>query len=344
MRKGSRIKEFFQDGGIVAARQDGALARMIAGLGLAALVAVVPAETTSADGRHLYPNPHKSLPDTRLAALPDFADSFLAAHVAEVVENTTFHRYGDYNVPHALVKAIVRAASDTDFPADYLMAIAEKESSFRADARPDRGTARGYFGFIEQTWLSAIKRNGAAYGLGDAAAAIVQKKNSRGLSYYEIGEPRLRKEILGLREDPYVSAIMTALDLKDARMRIESRIDAVMQDEDMYLPHFLGEDSAQDVIAASEDKPSASARGLLPRAARYNKAIFHDKRGHPLTVVQFRKRAQDVIATRAQKYARVDADVERASYAPDRSVITGTVPKPAHHDGNGDANHSIPRR
>jgi hypothetical protein len=263
-----------------------------------------------------------------------------------MIENGTIHRYGDYAVPHTVAKAIVRAAKETGFPADYLMAIAEKESSFRADARPDAGSARGYFGFIEQTWLSAIKRNGGEYGLADAAAAVVVKKNRRGQSYFDIDDTKLRQEVMDLREDPYVSAVMTALDLKDARKRIEDKIDAVMKDEDLYLPHFLGEDAAEDVIAASESKPGTSARGLLPRAARYNRAMFHDGHGRPLTVAQFRKRAQNVIASRAEKYAEVAGDVRKANLAPDLATVTASIRKrPAEKDIDLQQIHeAVPRR
>ncbi len=335
-RSGSRVREFFQDGGMVAARPGGSVSRMIAGLGLAALVAVVPAEPITAEVRstQVESNPassslvwEKPVPEMKKTLLPREAEAFLAAHVAEMIENGTIHRYGDYAVPHAVAKAIVRAAKETDFPADYLMAIAEKESSFRANAKPAAGSARGYFGFIEQTWLSAVKRNGGEYGLADAASAIVSKKNRRGQSYFDIDDPKLRQEVMDLREDPYVSAVMTALDLKDARKRIEDRIDAVMKDEDLYLSHFLGEDAAEDVIAASERKPGTSARGLLPKAARYNKAMFHDNRGRALTVAQFRKRAQNVISVRAEKYAEVAGDVHKANLAPDLSEVTASIRK-----------------
>jgi hypothetical protein len=322
---------------------------MIAGLGLAALVAVVPVEPMTAEVSNpvaSFPAWNQPMPEMEKKLPRSLAEAFLSAHVAEMIENGTIHRYGDYAVPHTVAKAIVRAAKETGFPADYLMAIAEKESSFRADARPDAGSARGYFGFIEQTWLSAIKRNGGEYGLADAAAAVVVKKNRRGQSYFDIEDPKLRHEVMDLREDPYVSAVMTALDLKEARKRIEGKIDAVMKDEDLYLPHFLGEDAAEDVIAASESKPGTSARGLLPRAARYNRAMFHDGHGRPLTVAQFRKRAQNVITSRAEKYAEVAGDVRKANLAPDLTTVTASIRKrPAEKDIDLQQIHeAVPRR
>ncbi|NTF18186.1 hypothetical protein G6L37_07185 [Agrobacterium rubi] len=329
MRKGSRVREFFQDGGLVASRPDGSVARMLAGIGLAAMVSIVPVSVGSdandqEPAKQAWSAPQPNLLPTHIQ---DEVDAFLSMHIAEIAENATVHKYGDYNVSHSVAKAIVRAARETDFPADYLMAIAEKESSFRANSKADVGSAKGYFGFIEQTWLSAIKRNGAEYGLGDAAAAIVSKKNKRGNTYLDIEDRHLRAEVLNLRDDAYVSAAMAALDLKDARKRIESRIDAVMEDKDLYLSHFLGEDAAEDIIAASETRPRTAARAMLPKAARFNKAMFHDNRGRPLSVAQFRERVQDVIAIRAEKYAGVDADIRKASLVPDGFEITGSIPR-----------------
>jgi hypothetical protein len=325
-RIGSRVREFFQEGGIVASREGGSLSRMIAGLGMASLVAIVPITPTPADASpQVIKKLDKPLPDMTMRTLDREAETFLQANIAEMIENATVHKYGDYAVPHSVAKAIVRAANETDFPADYLMAIAEKESSFRANSKAERGTAKGYFGFIEQTWFSAVKRNGADYGLGDAASAIVQKKNKRGQRYWDIEDKQLRQEVLDLRDDPYVAAVMTAIDLRDARKRIEERINAVMKDEDLYLPHFLGEDAAEDVIVASVKKPGVAARAMLPRAAQYNKAMFHDSKGRPLSVAQFRTRIQSVISTRAEKYAEVAVDVERASLTSLYEVSTASI-------------------
>lgn len=327
MRRGSRVREFFQGGGVISTKPDGALPRIVAGLGLAAMVSLLPTAQLDATGDRPIGLPafERPAPGEVRTFLVSEADATVAAHIAEVAENSTIHRYGDYAVPHAVAKAIVRAAKETDFPADYLMAIAEKESSFRAGSKAEKGTAKGYFGFIEQTWLSAVKRNGAEYGLGDAASSIVSKKNKRGQTYLDIEDDRLRAEVLDLRDDPYVSAVMAANDLKDARKRIEARIDAVMEDKDLYLPHFLGEDAAEDIIAASEKRPNTTARAMLPKATRFNKSMFHDRGGRPLTVAQFRERARNVIAVRAEKYADVDLDIEKASRVPAAGAITGTI-------------------
>lgn len=322
MRRGSRTTEFFENGAVVAGQSGSTLSRVVAGLGLAAMMSFTNSEASAAERlRCLGPEMTESaLPDMNPVIFDHEAEKILNDHVAEMIENMTVHQYGDYRVPHMIAKAIVRAAKDTGFPADYLMAIAEKESSFDGDARPGKGSAEGYFQYIDQSWLSVIKRYGAEFGLGDAADLIVQKRNRRGSVYWDIEDESLREEILGLRRDPYLSAVMTASDLKEARAAIEAKLDVIMQDEDLYIPHFLGSDNAEDLIAAAESRPTTSAKKLFPKAARYNHAMFHDKRGHALSVTEFRERAQGVIASRAKKYSDVTTEIEQASFITDTAI------------------------
>lgn len=311
---GSRTAEFFADGAVVVSSSpSGALSRAVAGLGLAALLSLVPAKTQSSETGQLVRGILAELPLEKNARIGDMADQILADHVAEIMENATVHRYGEYEVPHWVAKAIVQAARDADFPADYLMAIAEKESSFDCDADSDTSTALGCFQYIEQSWLSVIRRHGADFGLGDVARKIVDRKGRRGAVYLDIDDKELKEEVLDLRRDPYLSAVLTASDLQEARRNIEARLDIVMGDESLYLPHFVGEDAARTVLAAQTKRPQTSAKRILPTAARYNRAMFHGKGGYPLSVDQFVRRVENVIVSRSQKYSDVASDVRFAS-------------------------------
>ena len=69
------------------------------------------------------------------------------------------------------MKAVLRrvaASTQSDF--NFLLKVAERESSLRADARAPTSSASGLFQFIEQTWLEAVKKHGSAVGLGAEAA------------------------------------------------------------------------------------------------------------------------------------------------------------------------------
>ena len=323
----SGFRDFLAEGAMVAAPSGGSIGRMAAGLGLAAFLsfapgaafsgechsAVLPVAAADASG-HVLPSSSSTL-------TYGVAEEILNSHVSELMENSVIHDYGGYKVPQSVVRQIVRAAEDTGFPADYLMAIAEKESSFRADARASTSSAKGYMGFIEQSWLSAVKRFGADFGLAEEAASIGTKTARNGAPVYFVEDPETESRILAFREDPYVSSVMAAMDLKEARRRIEEKLETSLSDADLYLPHFMGEDAARKVIAKAIDDPDASAARLFPKAARANRAMFSDGGGGTITVSEFRERLQGVISKRADKYGAVVKDVAKASLIKNEETI-----------------------
>lgn len=329
MRNGARTAEFFESGAMVTPSRSGSLARAVAGLGLAAMVSLAPSKTQPHDNTHLVRAALAETPMEKSTRIHKMADRILFAHLAEVLENATVHQYGDYDVSHRVAKAIVRAAKDTGFPADYLMAIAEKESSFDCDAVSDNSTALGCFQYIEQSWLSVVKRHGASFGLADVASKIFQKTTRRGAPYFDIEDESLKDDVLNLRRDPYLSAALTATDLQDARRRIEAKLDIVMGDEDLYLPHVVGEDAAAQVLAVAAKRPQTTAKRVLPTAARYNRAMFHGRGGRPLSVAQFVERVENVIVSRSEKYAFVADDVFYAN------LTTGTTKSSSNDDAHG---------
>lgn len=327
MLKGSRMAEFFGEGAMVVPSKSGSLARAVAGLGLATMMSLAPSKLQTQDGAALVRSYLASSPMEKSTRIDDYASRMLRDHVAEIVENSTVHRYGEYEVPHWIAKAIVRAAEDADFPVDYLMAIAEKESSFDCDAESSASSAVGCFQYIEQSWLSVVKRHGAAFGLADVASKIVQKTTRRGAPYFDIEDRALKAEVFDLRRDPYLSAALTASDLQEARRKIEAKLDIVMGDQNLYLPHFVGENAAAQVLAAAAERPGTSAKRILPTAARYNRAMFHGRGGQPLSVAQFVQRVENVILSRSEKYAEVAEDVKYAN------LTTGSTTRASNDNG-----------
>src|SRR5690606_16989822 len=96
--------------------------------------------------------------------------------------------------------AVQLASAETGVSFSYLMAKAAVESGYRTDVKAPTSSATGLFQFIERTWLTMVKEHGAKYGLEDYAAKL------------EAGpvDGRTRREILKLREDPTLSALMAA--------------------------------------------------------------------------------------------------------------------------------------
>jgi soluble lytic murein transglycosylase-like protein len=59
-----------------------------------------------------------------------------------------------------LAETVVRAAQVTDVDPAYLMALADKESSFLPDNKARTSSAEGLFQFVEGTWLQVLRRYG----------------------------------------------------------------------------------------------------------------------------------------------------------------------------------------
>ena len=97
---------------------------------------------------------------------------------------------------------MLRAAAATAVDPAYLMALADKESSFRPQVHASTSSAAGLFQFVEGTWLP------------DAARLTVRATVSprrRGSSSVVGGKlpsptPAVRQRLLALRHDPYLSA------------------------------------------------------------------------------------------------------------------------------------------
>src|SRR5690349_17209696 len=98
-----------------------------------------------------------------------------------------------------VTSAIRQASLKTGVDFAYLMEKAAAESSFDSDAKAPTSSARGLYQFIESTWLQMVDRYGEKHGLAEYADQIARGK---------VSSPAMRKEILALRNDPEISALM----------------------------------------------------------------------------------------------------------------------------------------
>ncbi len=155
-----------------------------------------------------------------------------------------------------------------------LMAIADKESSFKTEVQAQTSSASGLYQFIEKTWLGVVREFGASYGLEREAAMIANGE--------AVGAQRAR--ILALRSDPYLSAVLAARMLKRDSLRIADRIGRNLTGGEVYLVHFLGPDGAERMIGEIARRPNSVAADLLPKPAAANKrssTVREDRRACP---------------------------------------------------------------
>jgi hypothetical protein len=214
-----------------------------------------------------------------------------------------FLHFDEMRVPRWIVETILRASEVTGVDPVYMMALADKESSFLPANKASTSSAEGLFQFISSTWLDVVKRFGAMHGLAEEAAAI-QTVNGQ----LSVPDETVRERILGLRRDPYISALMAAEMMKQDRATMERRVGRPITRSEFYLAHFFGVDSASKFVSLLDGKPKQSAPRVFPAAAKANKSLFFAKKGRKtrqLTVAEVYGKIDRMIDRRLDRYGDV---------------------------------------
>ncbi|HEY8384004.1 MAG TPA: transglycosylase SLT domain-containing protein [Microvirga sp.] len=214
-------------------------------------------------------------------------------------------QFDDMRVPRWIVETILRASEVTGVDPVYMMALADKESSFIPSNKASTSSAEGLFQFISSTWLEAVRSFGERHGL-EAEAQAIQGPQGQ----LSIADDTMREHVLGLRRDPYLSALMAAEMTKRDRSKIERRLGRRINRSEFYLAHFFGVDSASKFMSLLDDKPKQSGARVFPAAARANKALFFAKAGRKtrqLSVAEVYDKIDDMIDKRLDRYENVTA-------------------------------------
>ncbi|MDB5490180.1 MAG: hypothetical protein JWO78_29, partial [Micavibrio sp.] len=174
----------------------------------------------------------------------------------------------------AVTSAIHKASLKTGVNFAYLMQKADTESSFDTDAKAKGSSAKGLYQFIGSTWMQMVKRYGDKYGLGEYADKI----GNNG----QVASKADKKEILALRDDPEISALMAG---EYAAENKQSLINSGIKSKDigsteLYLAHFLGAGAASEFIKGMKQNPMAPAAQIFPKAADSNHNVFYTKTQH----------------------------------------------------------------
>jgi len=190
--------------------------------------------------------------------------------------------------------AIQAASLSTGTSFDFLVRTAARESAFNPTAKASTSSARGLFQFIDTTWLAMVKEAGPRYGLAQYASAIDKTAGGN----YVVRDPAKRAEILKLRDDPTVSALMAGALASRNSDYLTASIGRPPSSGELYIAHFLGASGACKLISLAQNQPSASAASVFPDAARANRPIFYKSDGSP-------RNAADVYAGLVAKHDRV---------------------------------------
>jgi hypothetical protein len=204
-------------------------------------------------------------------------------------------------VPRWIATAVIAAAEKTGVDAVFVMALADKESSFEPRSKARTSSAEGLFQFLEATWFQVLKSHGEKHGFGDAADAI---KSVDGR--LKVEDPDEKAWILGLRQDPFLSALMACEMVKQSRERLIQQTQRAPTEGELYLAHFLGTNGAGRLLKLMAANPSEKATKAFPSAAGANKAVFSADAKKPkqeTTVAQLHARISSMIDKRLSRYS-----------------------------------------
>ncbi|MCA8907099.1 MAG: transglycosylase SLT domain-containing protein [Rhodospirillaceae bacterium] len=211
---------------------------------------------------------------------------------------TLVHTFGPYRVTDTVLSAVRDASARTGVDFRYMMAKAATESAFNPHARAATSNATGLYQFINSTWIAMVHNHGDAYGLGAYAAQIVERPDGT----LDVPDPAMRQQILGLRDDPALSAYMAAEYALENRTYLEQTVGGTIGATELYLGHFLGAHGAARFLSAVRSDPQTIGAHLFPAAAAANGPAFY-RDGRALTV----REIYDLFDTRVETdMARVD--------------------------------------
>jgi hypothetical protein len=155
----------------------------------------------------------------------------------------------------------------------YLRALAAKESGGDPTAQAPTSSALGLYQFTEGTWRALMRDH-----------------------------PELKLTEDG-RTDPAEQGRAVRA-LTDENVNLLTRRGVEPTDANLYLAHFMGPSTAARFVLALDSSPTSPATHFVPpAAARANRSIFFDQRGHPRTV--------------SEVYSRLTRGFEGRSYASD---------------------------
>jgi len=215
--------------------------------------------------------------------------------------------------PRWLIETITRAAEVTNVDPAYLIALADEESSLQPRSKARTSSAEGLFQFVEGTWLEVLRRYGGKHGYAAEAEAI---KKVRGRPV--VADAKQRAEILALRRDPYLAALMAGEMINTHRQTLAGTVARDPSFAELYMAHLLGVRGVKRFVALLSDAPEKSAHEAFPRAAKANRTLFFASKKDParkrkaLTVAEVHGRLDGMIGQQMARYASLRATSRRA--------------------------------
>lgn len=185
--------------------------------------------------------------------------------------------------PKNILNSIKNASTKTGVDFAYLVNQAKTESNFDPAAKAKTSSATGLYQFIDQTWLSMIKKHGGDYGLSNYADKI-EIKNGKAI----VENANNKKAILNLRNDPKIASLMAAELAQSNHNYLKHHVKEYEQTPtNLYLAHFMGANGAARFLNAMNQDETQIGADVFKKEARVNKGVFYDREtGEPKTLKQ----------------------------------------------------------
>ncbi|RDI58623.1 transglycosylase SLT domain-containing protein [Microvirga subterranea] len=226
------------------------------------------------------------------------------------------------NVPRWLVHSILKAAHVTGVDPVYMMTLADVESSLSPEAKASTSSAQGLFQFIDSTWLETVRTHAADYGFAAAAEAIKTVDGEAAV------DAKDRDWIMGLRTDPYFSALMAGELIKDVERALQAQGERELAEAELYIAHFLGAKAAVRFLEVLDQDPNMKAAKLFPKAAKANAGLFMDGKGRkrrPVTVAEFYNKIDSKIVRRLDRYDDIGPYLAEINTMAERTMEANAV-------------------
>jgi hypothetical protein len=224
-------------------------------------------------------------------------------------------------VDPTVLRSIRQASQATSTDFGLLMAQAQRESGFKADAKSPTSSASGLFQFVDSTWLDMVHRFGDKYGVGDLAQQISQTGSGK----LVVANANTKQKILDLRSDPAISACLAAEYAKQNQNEMEQALGRPLSRGDLYMAHFLGAGGATQFLKALDSKGDTPAAKLLPDAAAANPSIFYDGSGSAKSVRDIYQSVASKIEKDADAFGGDAPMVTASSTAPGKAFTAASV-------------------
>lgn len=192
---------------------------------------------------------------------------------------------GGVRVDRAVVLALSGAARAVDTDPALLLAMAWKESRFDPTARNPQSSARGLMQFTRATWLEVVRDFGSRHGLAHHAAVLSTNHRDGTIS---ARSPRYLAQVLQLRDNPQLSAIMAAERISRERAGLEQILGHSVTPADLYIVHLLGPVGARRFLAELRRAPSRPATEAVGQdSVSVNQGVFVTRgSGRPLSLAE----------------------------------------------------------